>query len=157
MFVPTTTITNSTYLVCSACGKAYPVFKKGFDRIDSPAKVSEAIRAQEQAQEQTRETYQEAGFSPKNQTVAVILALLLTTLGAPFFYIGKPMWGILCLVVSFLCIASGLFPLYSVIVIAGAVFAVLLGAGKVKDKDGRYIVSSRQREALQQTGSSTRL
>lgn len=111
---------------------------------------------QEQAQEQTRETYQEAGFSPKTQTVAVILAFLLTTLGAPFFYIGKPLWGILFLVVSFLCIAAGLFPLYSVIGIAGVVFAVLLGAGKVKDKDGRYIVSSRQREALQQTGSSIR-
>ncbi len=150
IFVPIITITNSTYLVCEACGKIYPVPKKGFDQIASAAEVDEVFRAQEETLEQKRKIYQAAGFSPKNQTVAVILAAVMTTLGAPFFYIGKPLWGILCLLVSFLCTNLGLLPIPFAIVCFGFVFAYRLGTGKVKDKKGRYIVSKKQREALQQ-------
>ena len=61
---------------------------------------------------------------------------------------GKPLWGILCLLVSILSTVLGLFPLMFLIVLGGMVFAILIGAGKVKDKDGKYIVSEKQKQSL---------
>ena len=157
LFVPIITKTNSAYLVCDTCGKVYPVPKKGFDRITSAADVNEVITAQENAQRQEREHYQAAGFSPKNQTLAVILAITMTTLGAPFFYIGKPLWGILFLLLSLASSYLRLFAISALIVCFGFGFAYRLGTGKVKDKKGRYIVSKRQKEALEQNSTGPRM
>lgn len=148
MFVPFMTVTNATYLRCGSCAYDYQVSKKGFDRIASSADVHQALDTQEIARQKKKENYCEAGFSPKNQVLAVILAMFLTTLGAPFFYIGKPLLGILCLAFSFLTAWLELFPVMMVIPMVGFVFAFLLATGKVKDKNGRYIVSKRQREEL---------
>ncbi len=124
-------------------------FAENLKRIITPAAdVQEAIRMQEQTAAQEKEQYRSAGFSAKNQTVAVVLSALLMLYGAPFFYIGKPLWGILCLLVSILSTVLGLFPLMFLIVLGGMVFAILIGAGKVKDKDGKYIVSEKQKQSL---------
>ena len=148
LLLPLFVVTHQAYLVCGACGRVYPVSKKGFGQITPAADVQEAIRMQEQTAAQEKEQYRSAGFSAKNQTVAVVLSALLMLYGAPFFYIGKPLWGILCLLVSILSTVLGLFPLMFLIVLGGMVFAILIGAGKVKDKDGKYIVSEKQKQSL---------
>ncbi len=149
LFVPVASVTHAAFVRCSACGAAYEVSKKNLKDIRTGADVLNAIQEHRKdrqgQQEALREKYS-VGFSEKKQTVAVWLALLLTTYGAPFFYIGKPLWGVLCLLVSLISVSMMWFPLLFVMVCFGFVLAFQIGQGKVKDKHGKYIVSQRQRE-----------
>jgi len=67
-------------------------------------------------------------------------------LGVPFFYIGKTLWGLLCIAASFIGASLLIFPLLLVVVLAGWILTYLLWKGKIKDGSGKYIVSKAQRE-----------
>ena len=97
LFIPVISVTNQAYVQCGSCGAAYEVNKKGFNQVNTDVDVLNAIYSRHnEKQEKQRELQDKysVGFSEKNQTLAVILAFLLTTFGAPFFYIGKPLYGI---------------------------------------------------------------
>jgi TM2 domain-containing membrane protein YozV len=147
MFIPVAKITNSAFVVCSSCQSAFEVSKKEFSHINSNLDVIHAIynfhRSKIERDQKTSDKYS-VGFSSKNQTVAVILSFLLTSFGAPFFYIGKPLFGVLCLLVSIASRVFGFFPAMSALVYGGFVYAILLGLGKIKDGKGKYIASKKQ-------------
>ena len=147
LFIPVAKTTNSAFVMCSDCRAAYEVNKKEFSRISSSQEAIQAIYSfhanKMEREQQIREKYS-VGFSTKNQTAAVILSALLTTYGVPFFYIGKPLIGVLCLLVSIASCVLQFFPVMFAVVIGGFVYAVLLGQGKMKDGKGKYIASQKQ-------------
>ena len=147
IFIPVVSVTNMAYVQCTSCGAAYEVNKKGFNQINTDVDVLNAVynrhSEKQQKQQEVRDKYS-VGFSEKNQAVAVILAFLLTTLGAPFYYIGKPLYGVLCFVACMAFCALGFFPGLFAVVFGGFVLAFLIGAGKIKDGKGKYIASKNQ-------------
>ena len=148
LFIPVAKITNSAFLVCSGCQSVFEVRKKEFSHINSDIEAIQAIHdfyADKLEREQKIRDKYSVGFSSKNQTVAVILSLLLTACGAPFFYVGKPLYGFLCLLASILSFAFGFIPAISFAVgYFGFIYAILLGLGKIKDGKGKYIASKKQ-------------
>lgn len=147
IFIPVAKTTNAAFVVCSDCKSSFEINKKEFSHINTNQEVLLAIQnfqnaARERARN-TREKYS-VGFSSKNQTVAVILSIFFTTFGAPFFYIGKPLYGILCFFISILSCLLGIFPISFVLVYGGFVYAALLGSGKIKDSEGKYLASKKQ-------------
>lgn len=145
MFIPFICGTNAAFLQCPMCGSAWKVAKKALTNIHNEQDVlNELHRIAEQ--KKTAVNKYSTGFSDKNQTIAVVLACLFTAYGAPFFYIGKPIYGMVCLLLSVISIIFTLFPLLFLMVYGGFVLAVLIGLGKVKDKNGKYIVSKKQRQ-----------
>lgn len=149
IFVPVISMTNRTFVRCNSCGAAYEVDKKVLNGLNSGDGVVKAIYAWHQKKQDDKRRMVEkysVGFSGKNQTVAAVLAFLVTTLGAPFFYIGKPLYGILCLILSFGACFAGLFPVLFAVVIGGFVFALRILMGKVRDGNGKYLANARQRE-----------
>ena len=147
MFIPVVKTTNSAFIVCSGCQSAFEISKKELSHINSSQEVIQAIdnfrRDKIERGQKISDKYS-VGFSSKNQTVAVILSFLLTSLGAPFFYIGKPLFGILCLLVAIASCVLGFFPAMFVLVYGGFVHAILLSLGKIKDGKGKYIASKKQ-------------
>lgn len=149
LFIPVISVTNQAYVQCASCGAAYEVNKKGFNQVNTNVDVVNAIYSRyNEKQEKQRELQEQysVGFSEKNQTVAVILAFFLTTFGAPFYYIGKPLYGVLCFVACMAFCALQFFPGLFAVVLGGFVFAFLLGAGKIKDSKGKYIASKNQQQ-----------
>lgn len=149
LFIPVISVTNQAYVQCGSCGAAYEVNKKGFNQVNADVDVLNAIYSRHNEKQEKQRALQDqysVGFSEKNQTVAVILAFLLTTFGAPFFYIGKPLYGILCFAVSVVCCVLQFFPGMFAVVFGGFVLAFLIGAGKIKDSKGMYIASKNQQQ-----------
>lgn len=89
----------------------------------------------------------EAGVSDKNQLVAIILGIFLNTIGAPFIYLGHIKQGLLCLVITFVTMPTGLFLVPIGVILVGWVYALRIGMGEVKDKDGKYVLSKSQKKA----------
>lgn len=149
IFIPVVSVTNMAYVQCTSCGAAYEVNKKNFNQINTDVDVLNAIynrhSEKQQKQQELKDKYS-VGFSEKNQTVAVILAFLLTTFGAPFFYIGRPLIGILCFAFSMVCCVLQFFPGMFAVVFGGFILAFLIGAGKIKDSKGKYIASKNQQQ-----------
>ena len=149
LFIPVVSVTNMAYVQCTACGAAYEVNKKGFNQVNSDVDVLNAIynrHNEKQKKKQELKDKYSVGFSEKNQTVAVVLAALLTTLGAPFFYIGKPLYGILCFAACMAFCGLQFFPGLFAIVFGGFILAFLIGTGKIKDSKGKYIASKNQQQ-----------
>ncbi len=147
IFIPVAKTTNAAAVICTGCKSVFDVRKKDFSHIRSSADVLQAIQNCRDDKVKERTKY-DAGFSSKKQTVAVLLAFLLTTYGAPFFYLGKPLYGIACLAASMFSAVFMCFPVLFAIVLGGFVFAFMIAAGKVKDKEGKYIASKKQQEYL---------
>ena len=159
--IPVMSMTQAAYVKCSCCNAAYVVDKKIIDRLSTPSEVHNAIMSEIQRRQERDgnrvEKYSNAGFSEKNQTLAVILACLFTSLGIPFFYIGKLLWGFLILAGLFVLAGlsrmginvEGLIIAYSMLAtFGGFALAILIAAGKVKDGKGKYIVSKNQKQAF---------
>lgn len=147
MFIPIVKVTNSAFVICSNCQSIFQVRKKEFSHINRNVDVIPAIH---NFYQKANEKYC-GGFSSKNQTVAVILSFLFTLYGAPFFYIGKPLYGVLCLLTSILSCVLGFFPVLFALEFGGFIYAILLGWGKIKDGKGKYIASKKQQLLLAQT------
>lgn len=149
LFIPVCSLTNIAYVRCTACGAAYEVNKQRFNNINNNIDLLNAVRDRHnekmEKQQKLAEKYS-VGFSDKNHTVAVILSFLLTSLGAPFFYIGKPLLGILCLLISILGGALQFFSLLFVVCYGGFILAFFILFGKVKDGKGKYILSKKQKQ-----------
>ncbi len=148
LFVQIISVTNMAYFKCSSCGTTYTVDKKGFDKVVTATDVYHAIQDVENKQKEVSETYKNAGFSKKNQVLAIFFFVFFTTLGVPFFYVGKPLWGLLCIAISFIGTSFRIFPLLFGVVFGGWIFAFLLWKAKIKDGSGKYIVSKKQKEGL---------
>lgn len=152
MFIRARKDVNVAFVVCEECGSVFEINKDHMDMINSSENVLQAIK--DCYQERKREVFDKYsnGFSEKNQTIAVILSAVLMTFGAPFFYIGKPLYGGLCLLAYFASsfILSRIdykygMPVMMALVYFGVIFAIFIGMGKIKDGNGRYIVSKKQR------------
>mgnify|MGYP003315519738 CR=1 FL=1 len=147
MCIPVVRITNSTFVTCSGCQSIFEVRKKEFSHINSNVDAVQAIHnfyVDKLERDQKISDKYSVGFSSKNQTVAVILAFLLTSYGVPFFYIGKPIYGVLCLIISILSCVFSFFPALFLVVYGGFIYAILLALGKIKDGKGKYIASKKQ-------------
>ena len=147
MFIPVAKATNKTFLFCSHCGSTFDVRKKDFSKISNNADAINAIR---NYRNEMTEKYGN-GFSSKSFAITLVLSLFFMY-GVPFFYIGKYLYGLLCLVCCMLGLTLGmtmnLFPLTGIIGMVNIVFVILLVRGKIKDGKGKYIVSKGQQEAI---------
>lgn len=149
MFVPVISITNMAFVRCTACNSAYEVDKKALDGITTGEGAVNAIYARhQQKQEEHRKMLEKysVGASQKSQGLAIFLAALFTTFGAPFFYLGKPLLGVVCLLLSFGSCATGLFPALFAVVIYGFVLAVRIAGGQVQDSQGKYLLNEQQKK-----------
>lgn len=149
MFIPVISITNMAFVRCSACNSAYEVDKKALNGLTTGEGVVNAIyarhRQKQEEQRKLREKYS-VGYSNKSQGLAVFLAALFTTFGAPFFYLGKPLLGVVCLLLSFGSCATGMFPALFAVVIYGFVLALRIAGGHVQDGQGKYLANAEQRK-----------
>ncbi len=148
IFVPVASKTLYAFLGCSECGHGFEVDKKAIKEISTPAQAADAIAAFKAEKQRKKEEFLAAGCSKKSQTVAALLAAFLTTYGAPFFYLGKPFLGIAFFAASCACLAAMFFPALIAVVLFGFFFAARICMGKVKDKEGKYIVSPAQWDAM---------
>lgn len=145
-FLPIARRTNATFVRCAFCGMNYPVSRKNFRGLHTPQDVLSAVAVYYKQQEEHQQQITTAGFSTKSQLAAIFLAVLFTDLGLPFFYIGKPLYGILCLIITIVSLLFRVFLPSFILIYAGFVLAVFIGLGKVKDSSGKYILSAKQRE-----------
>lgn len=153
MFIPVICTTNQAYVRCSFCGAAYEVRKKHFKQIKNSADLQNAVvfRHNELVKKvQARTEAYNGNFSEKNQVAAAVLSILLNIYGVQFFYIGKPWFGALCILVAFAAIVSGLFPILLFQFISGIVYGCLIYAGKIKDGKGKYILNEKQKQLYSQ-------
>lgn len=151
MFIPFFRITNMTFLRCGACMESFPVEKKALAGIRD---AQDALRAMQAYRERQREKLAafsakySAGFSSRSQRVAALLAFFLTVYGAPFFYLGRHLLGVLCLGLLLLGTFTRQIWIGMIPFAAGIVYGYLILMGRVKDWDGKYVVNERQREAF---------
>ncbi|MBE6759769.1 MAG: NINE protein [Ruminococcaceae bacterium] len=89
-------------------------------------------------------------YSSKSKTIAIILSIVFPTIGAHFFYLGKPIPGILCLALSLFSISIGIIPIGMMVVLSGLIYAYLIHIGKIRDGEGKYIISKKQAELYRQ-------
>lgn len=113
---------------------------------EQPIDESLLEAAREELRRKQRECA-EAGVSKKNQLVAVILALFFNLCGAPYFYMGYPVKGLIRLGITFISMPLGVIPVVIGVMIEGWIYAFRIGTGEAKDKAGRYVLSASQKKA----------
>lgn len=151
MLIPFFHIANGAFLRCSTCRGSFPVEKKALSGIRD---AQDALGAMQAYRERLRErqrallTKYSVGFSTKNQKVAALLAFFLTVYGAPFFYLGRPLLGVLCLGLFFCGTITAWIWVGMLLFAAGIIYGCLILMGKVKDRSGKYVANARQQEAF---------
>ncbi len=86
-------------------------------------------------------------YSKKKVSTLMWLSILFTSFGAPFFYIGQPLLGLLCLAISLISCATTFFPLMFIIAFWGIYVApFLILNGKFKDQKRLVITTKANQE-----------
>lgn len=148
MFIPWLCITNATFVVCGACQGSYKVKQKTFKNINDNLGVLDAIHEQHQCDlekmQKLREKYS-VGVSEIKQSEA-LLSCLGVQFGLPFFFLGRPILGVLAFVSSFALIIYDKLEFMGVLPMIGMLLALFIALGKVKDRKGKYILGKKQRK-----------
>ncbi len=148
MFIPWLCYTNATFVVCGACQRAYNVKQKTFKNINDNLDVLDAIHEQHQCDlekmQKLRDKYS-VGVSEIKQSEA-LLSCLGVSFGLPFFFLGRPILGILAFVSNFALIIYDKLQFMGVLPVIGMLLALFIALGKVKDRKGKYILSKKQQK-----------
>ncbi|MBR5329622.1 MAG: hypothetical protein IKV45_05375 [Firmicutes bacterium] len=105
----------------------------------------------EQHQKLLRKFGEPPQFSSKKALTFGLLAFWFTDMGVPFFYIGRPLLGVLSIVVSVFSCATMFFPPMFLLAAFGVVvFPIMATTGSVKDRQGRRIAPQKTQQTVKQ-------
>lgn len=128
------------------CGELQPLYRKSF--------VKELKKKYIEQKQEVVDKYGNPPAFSKKKMKNLLISIVFFGYGAPFFYLGKTFWGILCIFMSLLMcmtLTGGMTLLLPIFIWYGwgvILFPIKILLGKVKDRNGLYVTSVKMQENI---------